>query len=109
MGNDTTYHLEFKLPCISQCLDLPIPPEVLGAGLSTGTSANTAISDEVAHSKVHPAAAQGQNKRRKWTRKENATILRMKEDGHSWDDIHAALPHRTKGTIQVHYCTKLKK
>jgi hypothetical protein len=43
-----------------------------------------------------------------WAPEEDATVLKMKKDGYSWEEIHAALPNRTKGTIQVHYCTKLK-
>jgi hypothetical protein len=30
------------------------------------------------------------------------------EDGCSWEEIHAALPHRTLGAIQVPYSTKLR-
>jgi hypothetical protein len=33
----------------------------------------------------------------------------VKNQGCSWEEIYAALPHRSKGTIQVHYSTKLKK
>jgi hypothetical protein len=43
-----------------------------------------------------------------WAQKEEATLREMKEAGCSWDEIHAALPHRSKGTLQVRYSTKLK-
>lgn len=110
IGNDTTYHLEFKLPCISQYLHLPLPPDALGASSSVGTSANAAISDNaVTHSRVRPATVRRQTTRRPWTQEEDMRVLNMKEDGFSWEDIHAALPHRSKGTIQVRYSTKLKK
>ncbi|KAF8855580.1 hypothetical protein BDZ45DRAFT_501146 [Acephala macrosclerotiorum] len=37
-------------------------------------------------------------------------ILKMREeDGCSWEEIDAALPHQTKDAIQVRYSTKLKK
>lgn len=53
--NETTYNLEFKLPCISE--RLPTPPEELGISSSRESSAKAAIFHEtVAHSKVHPAA-----------------------------------------------------
>ncbi|KAH8743230.1 hypothetical protein BGZ57DRAFT_744793, partial [Hyaloscypha finlandica] len=47
-------------------------------------------------------------KRVKWTPEEDATLLQMKNDGCSWEEIHAALPHRSMWTTQVHYSTKLK-
>ena len=49
-----------------------------------------------------------QTTRRRWTREEDATLRKMKKKGHSWEEIHAALPHRSKGTIQVRYSTKVK-
>ncbi|KAH8744710.1 hypothetical protein BGZ57DRAFT_919173 [Hyaloscypha finlandica] len=62
------------------------------------------------HSKVHSAAVRPQIKRAPWTPEEDATILKMREeDGCLWEEIHAALPHRTPGAIQVRYSTKLKK
>jgi hypothetical protein len=30
----------------------------------------------------------------------------MKEEGWSWEEIHAALPHRTPGAIQVQYLSE---
>jgi hypothetical protein len=35
-------------------------------------------------------------------------VRRMKQDGISWADIQRALPHRSEGTIQVRYSTKLR-
>jgi hypothetical protein len=75
------------------------------------TSAEAATPHNIiAHSKVWPATLQSKRKQALWTPKEDATILKMREvEGCSWEEIHAALPHQTKGTIQVHYSTKLKK
>ena len=56
----------------------------------------------------YQASLQHQTTRRPWTPKEDAKVRRMKKEGHSWEEIHAALPHRTKGTLQVRYSTKLK-
>ncbi|KAF5697999.1 hypothetical protein FMUND_15228 [Fusarium mundagurra] len=44
----------------------------------------------------------------RWTSDEDKTVLRMKQDGKSWADIQRALPHRSVGTIQVRYSTKLR-
>jgi hypothetical protein len=60
------------------------------------------------HPKIHAIASLPQMKRPTWTPEEDATLLKMKRDSCSWDDIHAAVPHRNKGTIQVYYYTKLK-
>ncbi|KAF4447586.1 hypothetical protein F53441_8881 [Fusarium austroafricanum] len=44
----------------------------------------------------------------KWTPDEEDTVRRMREDGCSWVEIQRALPHRSQGSIQVRYSTKLK-
>jgi len=62
----------------------------------------------VAHSKIHTRATRPEIKRAPWTPEEDAKVLDMKKEGCSWADIHAALPGRSKGTIQVRYSTKLK-
>jgi hypothetical protein len=50
----------------------------------------------------------GVRQRASMTPEEDAAGLKMKKDGYSWEEIHAALPHRTKGTIQVRYSAKFK-
>ena len=54
------------------------------------------------------APLQRQTVRHPWTREEDAKLGMMKKKGHSWEEIHAALPHRSKGTLQVRYSTKLR-
>ncbi|KAF4463514.1 hypothetical protein FALBO_9663 [Fusarium albosuccineum] len=44
----------------------------------------------------------------KWTTEEENIVRSMRHAGRSWDEIHCALPHRSQGTIQVRYSTKLK-
>ena len=46
-------------------------------------------------------------KRIPWTEEEDDILVRMKEDGCSWEEISDALPSRTPGAIQVHYSTQL--
>jgi hypothetical protein len=105
------YNLEFTLLRISDHVHLPIPSEALGNGSDTEVPTEVAtLHNAMAHSKVHPAALRSRIKRVRWTPEEDATILKMREeDGCSWEEIRAVLPHRTQGTIQVHYSTKLKK
>jgi Myb-like DNA-binding domain len=113
IGNETTYNLEFQLLHIPEHLHLhlPILSEALGMRSDKKTSAEAATPhDAGGHSKMHSAAVRPQIKRVRWAPEEDATILKMREeDGCSWEDIHAALPHRTKDAIQVRYSTKLKK
>jgi len=102
IGNETTYNLEFQLSHVLS--------EALGMRSNKETSAEaTTPHDAGAHSRVHPAAVRPRIKRVAWTPEENATILQMREKGCQWEEIHAALPHRTLGAIQVQYSTKLKK
>ncbi|CZR65262.1 uncharacterized protein PAC_15162 [Phialocephala subalpina] len=85
------------------------PPPPMRSNKETSAEAVTPH-DAGAHSKMHPAAVRPRIKRVRWTPGEGATVLKMREaDGCSWEEIHAALPHRTPGTIQMHYSTKLKK
>ncbi|CVL07329.1 uncharacterized protein FMAN_15395 [Fusarium mangiferae] len=44
----------------------------------------------------------------RWTSEEDEIVRRMRQDGNSWADIKRALPHRSEGTIQVRYSTKIK-
>jgi hypothetical protein len=108
--NERTYNLEFKLPCISERFDSPITVEGRGNGSSQEASAKPAARHKAPlNSKISATTPRSQTKRAPWTPEENATVLKMKNAGCSWEKIHAALPYRSKGTIQVHYCTKLKK
>jgi hypothetical protein len=43
------------------------------------------------------APLQRQTTRRPWTREEDATLRKMKKEGYSWEEIHAALPQRDGG------------
>ncbi|APA11291.1 hypothetical protein sscle_07g060610 [Sclerotinia sclerotiorum 1980 UF-70] len=103
IGNDTTYTLEFQLQHVPEHLHLPVIAEALGAD----TFAQTQSSCSILHSEVRSAGPKG--KRVRWEADEHETIVRMKKDGCSWEEIHDALPHRTQAAIQVQYSTKLKK
>jgi hypothetical protein len=73
--------------------------EAASTGAATPHDAST-------YSKVRPTILQATRKRVPWTPEEDATLRKMKEeDGCSWEEIAKALPHRTPGTIQVHYST----
>jgi hypothetical protein len=98
-----------NLRCVSK-FQLPHVPEhlhseALGMRADKETSAEAATPhDASAHSKMHPTAVRPRMKRVRWTSKEDATVLRMRdEDGCSWEEIAKVLPHRTPETIQQHY------
>lgn len=50
----------------------------------------------------------GVNKRVKFSDEDNALLLKLKGEGLSWKEIAENFPERSKGTLQVHYGTKLK-
>jgi hypothetical protein len=55
---------------------------------------------------MHPATVRPRIKRVPWTAEEDATVLKMRDEGGcSWEEIHDALPHRTPEAIQGHYYT----
>jgi hypothetical protein len=105
-----TYNLEFKLPLISGHLRLPITPVALDICSSKEALVKVHIHhDAAAHSKVHQAPLQPKKSKVAWIIEEDATLLQMRKDGCSWEEIDAAIPGRSKGTIQVRYSTKFKK
>jgi hypothetical protein len=108
IGDNVTYNLEFKLPILEH-LHLPINPATLDICSSKQAQAKvpTSHDDVAAHSKTRQAPLQPKKKQKhvKWTREEDATMLQMRSDGHSWEEIAKALPHRTPGAIQVHFST----
>jgi hypothetical protein len=111
IGNETMYSLEINLPQIPERLTLSFPLQ--GSGISSSREVLTDVvhpHEAVAHSKTYGKTSRlPQTKPTPWTREEEATVIRMKDDDCSWEEIQAALPHRSSGTIQVRYSTKLKK
>jgi hypothetical protein len=107
IGNETTFNLEFHLTHLPDDLELSTPFAALGSGFSVETSTRPRISHSaVTHSKTHHVTSGSPMKRVKWTAEEDATLIRMKENGCSWEEISAALPSRNPGAIQVRYSTK---
>jgi hypothetical protein len=98
IGDDVTYNLEFKLPSISEHFHLPINLAVLDINHDAAT-----------HSKIHQAPLKPKRSKVPWTEEEDAQLLRMWNEGRSWEYIAAALPGRTEGTIRVRCSTKFKK
>lgn len=104
IGKDAIYNLEFRLEDVPEHLHFPVLSEALGIG----KVAQTLPPRGILHSRVQPAKLRAKGKRVRWEPEEHETIVRMKKDGCSWEEIHHALPHRTPAAIQVQYSTKLK-
>jgi hypothetical protein len=47
-------------------------------------------------------------KKSRFSSEDDDLLLQLKGEGLSWDEISERFPERTKGTLQVHYSTKLK-
>jgi hypothetical protein len=91
-GGKTTFQLQFEWGAGPRqpCSHPPISPPKKGnkrprKALLSGTSSS----------------------RSRWTSEEDGMVYRMKQDHCSWGEIQRALPHRSQGSIQVRYSTKL--
>jgi hypothetical protein len=103
IGNETTYNLAFKLPCMSKLLNLPIEACDDEDVSATPTMRSRAPACNVSTSTSRPRT------RAKWTPEDDTKLIDMKKSGCSWKEINAAFPDRTPGTIQVRCSTKLKR
>lgn len=131
IGNEIKYNLEFKLPYIPERLDLPISETSFSMD-STQAVPTQAVQAQAVPTQAVPAqavpaqavpnqevpmqempgtpATPGEPKVQypPWTPEEDQTVIAMKSEGCSWDEIHAILSHRTKLSIQVRWSRKLK-
>jgi hypothetical protein len=107
IGKETTYNLEFHLTHLPDDLELSTPFAALGSSFSVETSTRPRISHStVTHFRTHHVPSGSPMKRVRWIAEEDATLVRMRENGCSWEEISAALPSRNPGAIQVRYSTK---
>jgi hypothetical protein len=103
IGDEITY------PRTSEDPSQAINPEALEICSSRATVSKPPARRKAAtHSKVHQTSLQSRKKNAKWTEAEEATVIRMKDRGCSWEEINKELPYRSIGTIQVRYYTKLR-
>lgn len=119
VGKQTTYNLEFSLPCISEHLNVSHHSEVPGASFSE-PSAEDPVSSRSVTSRITRNGNHVQSKRSlpqenipsrrpRFSAKEDKLLVQLKEKQClSWDEIVEQFPERSKGSLQVHYSTKLK-
>jgi hypothetical protein len=107
IGSTTSFNLEFHLTYVPEHLELSGLSEALRSSIGTLAQHQTSHST-IARSKTRHVNLRHPTKHIPWTKEEDETLVKMKEeDGCSWEEIADALPSRTPGAIQVHYSTKL--
>jgi hypothetical protein len=108
IGSTTSFNLQFHLTHVPERLELSGLSEVLRSSIETSAQYQTSHST-AAHSKTRHVKSRHPTKRILWTKEEDETLVKMKEeDGCSWEEISDALPSRTPGAIQVRYFTKFR-
>ncbi|RSL50217.1 hypothetical protein CEP51_015376 [Fusarium floridanum] len=101
IGEERVFHLEFSLPGVLGDVSLPM------SAIDHGSPNSVSGPDQ--RRRVSKVSYPGpRSPGDKWTPEEDEMVRSMKRNGRSWAQIHNALPHRSKGTIQVRYSTKLK-
>jgi hypothetical protein len=87
-------------------------PEPRGTPQSQGTAKSVSRSGDRRDSERLPVQERTVSRparNSRFSREEDILLLRLKEEeGLSWDEISDRFPERSKGTLQVHYSTKLK-
>ena len=86
-------------------LHLPIPSEAFGISPKEMSTEAATPHNAVTYSKVCPVVVRRQITRLQWTPEEDAKVLKMREEGYLWEDIHASLSHQSKGTIREWHVT----
>ncbi|KAH8800731.1 hypothetical protein F5884DRAFT_862662 [Xylogone sp. PMI_703] len=89
------------------------------ASLGTGSSASsqaglrvqyfTDINWPVGPLNVHPTTSEWQIEEIPWTVEEDMMVVQLKEEGHTWAEIHEVMLHRSEREIKRHYFKKLKR
>jgi hypothetical protein len=108
IGTEIMYNLEFKLPCISERLHLPVSVEALGTACTQDMPPTPIARHQVPSQSKICTLPLGPRTRLGWIPEDDRRLIDMKKNGCMWKEIHAAFPGRTLGTIQVRCSTKLK-
>ena len=105
IGRTMMFNLEFHLTHIPEHLEKSGLSERLRSNITTPAQRQT--SSDAAYSKTPDVHLGHSRKRILWTKEEDKTLVKMKEeDGCSWEEISTAIPSRTAGAIQVRYSIK---
>jgi hypothetical protein len=102
IGDDVTYNLEFKLPSISEHLQLPIDPHALGASVSEKVEPSSNGSSDGDSCK----AEQGRwsmSKHTRWSDLEEQCLLAYRKEGKTWPWIFKKFRDRTPAAIRTRW------
>jgi hypothetical protein len=94
--------------CLTFSQDLPEPR---GTSQRQGIARSVSSSSDRRDSEQLPVQERAMSipaRKVKFSREDDKLLLQLKEDGLSWDEISDRFPERSKGTLQVHYSTKLR-
>lgn len=99
IGTRTTFSLQFTLDSARDNFEVLAPLEAIASIMGPQMSKLSQTSPKTQRRETRP-----RRKRAPWTKKEEATLVKMKEKCCSWTTISAD----SLGSIQVHYSAKLK-
>ena len=106
VGSTTSFNLEFHLTYVPEHLELSGLSQPLRTSIRSSAPHQTSQS-AAAYSKTRHVKPRHPRKHFLWTKEEDETLVKMKEeDGCSWEAIAAKLPIRTSGAVQVRYSNK---
>ncbi|KAF2180457.1 hypothetical protein K469DRAFT_592616, partial [Zopfia rhizophila CBS 207.26] len=92
IGNEIVYNMVFKLLRVLGCVSMLINPAALRISFNRKTSTSLTT---IAQSRLKTLLMMKETepKHSKWTLEKDETVRSIRENGHSWDEIHGALPH----------------
>jgi hypothetical protein len=111
VGHELFYSLDFRLNDIGTTVSATGPSRSPRKPINIQNNRNGRNSPVVLIPSKPPRTGLSARKARsRFTVRENKRLIHLKEvSGLSWQEISCHFPGRTMGTLQVHYCTKLKR
>ena len=103
IGSKVVYSLTFSQELL---------PEPSGTWQRRDIARSVSSSSDRRDSERSPMQERAMNrpvKNSRFSSEDDALLLQLKGEGLSWDEILVRFPERSKGTLQVHYSTKLKR
>jgi hypothetical protein len=110
LGYLTLKTIESKVVyCLTFSQDLL--PEPRGTSQRQGIARSVSSSSDRRDSELLPVQERAMSRparNSRFSSEDDILLLQLKGEGLSWDEISERFPERSKGTLQVHYSTKLK-
>jgi hypothetical protein len=110
VGHELFYSLDFRLSDIGTTVSTTGPSRSPRKLTNIQNRNRRHSSVVLIPSKPSRAESSSRKAGSRFTVRENKKLIRLKEaEGMCWQEISCHFPGRTTGTLQVHYCTKLKR